>query len=282
MPSEYEVLNDFFTRIASGVNTGEYTRDEINAVLRETFGPTSSPLTLQGFVATKPHGYPGDFEIIDKIYTRYCSNDPHFRRWDEYFHSQVAVEAVRNRKTYFVNLLSEDLVASGGGAVLSVASGPARDIAEFCATENKSDTLFECVDMDANAIEYATSICEDFLDRIIFHQRNIFRFNTDRQFDLVWCAGLFDYLDDSKFVFLLKKLFGFVAPGGLLVVGNFSDLNASRDYMEAGDWYLNHRSKADLLRLAEGLAAPMKDISVRSETLNVNLFLHLTKANAAE
>ena len=59
--------------------------------LRAQFGEAlSSCATLQGHALAKPYGYPGDFELFDKIYRRHVSRDARFRRWDEFFHRLVA------------------------------------------------------------------------------------------------------------------------------------------------------------------------------------------------
>ena len=52
------------------------------------FLPILSLETMQGHAYLKPHGYAGDFELIDKIYTYWKSDDPNLIRWDDYFHSQ--------------------------------------------------------------------------------------------------------------------------------------------------------------------------------------------------
>ena len=85
------------------------------AELIEAFGEAMSPLTMQGFALNRPHGYSGDFEIIDRIYQHHVSPDPALANWDRFFHRQAAPKAVRNRKTYFHRLLDHhDSAASVG------------------------------------------------------------------------------------------------------------------------------------------------------------------------
>ena len=73
-----------------------------------------------------------------------------------------------------------------------------RGVFEFLGKSTDHDIRFECIDADARAIEYAKDLCEPYLDRIEFHERNALRFKTDKQYKLVWSAGLFDYLDDKS------------------------------------------------------------------------------------
>src|SRR5688572_13417670 len=75
--------------------------DEEFKSVRAAFGEAFSLKTLQGLSFIKPHGYAGDFEIIDKIYTYHISSEKRFRLWDEYYQAHECPRAVRNRKEYF-------------------------------------------------------------------------------------------------------------------------------------------------------------------------------------
>ena len=49
-----------------------------------------------------------------------------------------------------------------------------------------------------------------------------------------------------------------------MLVGNFSEFNASRDYMELmGDWYLEHLSEQKLRELVEKAGAAPEKVQVR-------------------
>jgi len=62
---------------------------------------------------------------------------------------------------------------------------------------------------------------------------------------------------------------------GELVIGNFSDSNPTRNYMEIiAEWFLHHRSKEKLITLAHECGLPTSSISVQQEPMGVNLFLH--------
>lgn len=130
--------------------------------------------------------------------------------------------------------------------------------------------------MDARAIQYASNLCRPFLQHVEFYHENALRYVPSRGYDLVWSAGLFDYVNDKVFVRLLKALLPVVKPGGSLIVGNFSDFNPSRDYMEIfGDWHLVHRSREQLLNLAERAGICPDKAKVMWEPEGVNLFLQI-------
>lgn len=244
--------------------------------IRTLFSPQFLNNTMQGFGIRKPFGYSGDFKIIDMIYTHHHSEIPEFYAWDSFFHKQAAPNAVRNRKEYFKKLISDKMHA-GSMDLLNVASGPARDLQELYAQlPDPSQLRTQCVELDPHAIEYASQLCQTYLQHIAFHQKNILRFQTQDRFDVVWSAGLFDYFEDRIFILALKKFATFVKPGGEIVIGNFSLENPSKNYMELlGDWYLIHRSPETLTRLALDAGFEAHQISIRSENLGVNLFMHI-------
>lgn len=278
MPAEYSVLNRAIRHLGDSVRGGSLSQDEVSNYVRAI---TEKHMhgTMQAEALNQKYGYSGDFEIIDHIYTRKTSGNPHLRLWDLYFHSQAAPVAVRNRKGYFQDLVQNHLEAHHGIGplqVLNIASGPGRDVHEFYLHHPDADVQIDCVDMDAHAIAYAQDLCAPWTDRLRFHHRNVLRFVPTRGYDLTWSAGLFDYLSDRIFIHVLKAMMSVTKPGGEVVIGNFSDFNPSRDYMELlGRWQLVHRSRETLLALAERAGAIPAQTQVLWEAEGVNYFLHI-------
>lgn len=64
--------------------------------------------SIMGHILLKPFGYPGDFHIIDRIYTQDISE--HFAKWDKFSLANSAAQAVRNRKEYFKEKVALNLV----------------------------------------------------------------------------------------------------------------------------------------------------------------------------
>ncbi len=275
-PGEYRKVDRWLDGVAGQVQRGTLAIGQIHHLLRD-LGDAFSILTMQGQALLKPFGYSGDFQIIDRIYQQWISPHEHLAKWDHYFHAQKAPRAVRNRKSYFVSLLKE-LEASPRDGVLrvfNVASGPARGVADYLNARPQSRIHFSCIDQDSRAIEYAQALCKQPSNRVQFKCGNVFRHSTDRTYDLVWVAGLFDYLDDKAFRFLATQLYRYVAPGGELVIGNFCSRNTTRNYMEiVGDWHLRHRSADRLADLANQCEFDAELLEIRSESSGVNLFLH--------
>jgi SAM-dependent methyltransferase len=234
--------------------------------------------TIQGQALLKPFGYAGDFLIIDKIYTRHINHNIKFGKWDKFIHSLEATQAVRNRKTYFRNLMKRKLENGRKVSLLNLASGPARDLLEVYNTLNSpSNLITTCIDMDEQAIQYAKILNHDYLDQVCFINKNVFRFNAKYKYDVIWSAGLFDYFNDKAFLFLLNSLKSWLKPGGEIIIGNFNaDHNPSKKFMEkVCEWELIHRTPGQLVSIATQAGFNLSSIRVGAEPLNVNLFLHL-------
>jgi extracellular factor (EF) 3-hydroxypalmitic acid methyl ester biosynthesis protein len=275
-PEDYYMINSVLDAIAAN-NEGE---NKMPPELYEALKPTMTENTMHGFAHSKPHGYSGDFEMIDRIYQLWKSPDPKLRRWDEYFHDLAAAKAVRNRKDYFQRMLRNLTKKCNGisSAVLNIGSGPGRDMLEFFESADNPHITIDCVDIDENAIAHAKKLCAKYLDKIKFHKRNIFRFRPEEKFDIVWSAGVFDYFTDRQFVMLIKRLYTYVKDAGELAIGNFSTINPSRPHMEIiSDWHLKHRDENHLRKLAIEAGIPAENITCRKEEEGVNLFLHISK-----
>ena len=91
-------LQDYekFTKVVNNLDTEEVEdfREKIKTILNKK--------TLIGHGFVKPYGYPGDFNLIDKIYQFDVNKDQQYKNWDLFFQNQPAANAVRNRKDFFI------------------------------------------------------------------------------------------------------------------------------------------------------------------------------------
>lgn len=279
-PEQYPMLQQQLTHIHRARMSGELSAESLQT-LRHSLGAAMGLATLQGRSWLKPFGYAGDFQVIDDIYQEVRSSDPHLRAWDDYFHAQPAVKAVRNRKAYFKALVQSAARAKGGRPlkVLNVASGPCRDVAELLAECPDLPVHITCVDLDEQAIAHARRLCADWPDQVRFVRANALRLTLPERFDLVWSAGLLDYFSAPLFVRLMRKFMSLAAPDGEVVVGNFSTDNPSLAYQAWADWLLIHRSPEQLRALAAQAGAPVSQVEAEPE--GVNLFLRVSVSAVA-
>lgn len=269
--SEYEYLK----HIPKGINDLKLSEQlEIFEMRKVLFVDDS----MIGFTFNKPHGYAGDFELIDRIYSKRKSKNINLYKWDKFYHDMEGARAVRNRKDYFKHLAIHTENKNKEARVLNLGSGPCVDLLEFLRTKRNHTLKIECLDMDQNAIDFGSTVCDNYTNNIKFIKENALKFYPDYQYDLIWSAGLFDYFNDKIFIRVVRKIYELVISGGELVIGNFSTYNPSRAVMEHYcQWYLYHRSEDTLIDLAIKAGVPKEQITVSQEGIGVNLFLHLRK-----
>ncbi|WP_137931273.1 class I SAM-dependent methyltransferase [Mesorhizobium comanense] len=225
--------------------------------------------TMQGFARCKPHGYAGDFEIIERIYNMACSALADLSAWDRFFHAGDAARAVRNRASVLRQIIGETRPRK----ILTVGCGPSLDILQ--ATAGLGEPIeITFLDTDSAALARA-AVNLGSMPQITAHfvHKNALRYRTDEKFDLIWSSGLFDYLNDKTAVFLLKRLTGMMADNGAICFGNFGHENRSRPYMEIiGEWFLRHRAPRDLEKLATAADIARSRFRCQADDTGLNLF----------
>jgi len=276
LESEYPALDVLMENLYRMKVRGQLDIETIT-FLQSLFPDEFLAETIHGYVYRKPLGYAGDFRLIDMIYTYHQSGEKGYERWDLYFHYNAATGAVRNRKDFFKQQLLQKLSDRKKPLhLLNVASGPARDLYELYTRVDPDMLVTTCVDIDADAIAFASGLCSPYAEQISFYQKNILRFSSAEKYDVIWSAGLFDYFEDRLFVMALKRLLTMLRPGGEILIGNFSEQNPSRGYMELfGEWFLIHRSREKLISLSLQAGVQRELITVEQEPLGINLFLKI-------
>ena len=107
---------------------------------------------LQWHARSKPSGYAGDYRMLEKIIAHAQAAGSLATAFDRFFQSQAAPQAVRNR-TLFMGREIVDYArrSKGTGQVVSVGSGPARDIvlaAKQLQFEHIAAPRFTLLDVD--------------------------------------------------------------------------------------------------------------------------------------
>jgi len=239
-PHEYQAFTDIVNHLKP---------DQVDP-FREVIKPSLNENTLIGHGFVKPYGYPGDFHLIHNIYTQKANPNPKFKSWDDFFLNQPAAQAVRNRKDFFLR---------------------------SCKRLEESD--FNLLDFDQNAIDFAKAQNEFSNGSIEYFRINVLRYKPYKYYDLIWSAGLFDYFKEKHFIYLINKYYKNLADNGEFIVGNFSHLNPTKRLMEVlSDWYLNHRSRYDLIRMAVEAEVNEDRVIIENEELGINMFMRIKNA----
>jgi extracellular factor (EF) 3-hydroxypalmitic acid methyl ester biosynthesis protein len=248
----------------------------------------------------KPLGYAGDYELVNMMARNEIEGGSLFAKVvNAWFLAQAPAEAHRKRLDYLLKTLKLEtlrVVSSGQRArIFNVACGPAIEIQRFLAQEHlSSETSISLLDFDQETLDYARAAIErarggnnraaslHFIRKSVQtllkeSGRTTIRSPAD-QYDLVYCAGLFDYLSDAVCQRLLGLMYEWLAPGGLLVATNVEPSNPLRHGMEhLLDWHLVYRTAPELLALKP---PPAPDHAARvwaDDATLVNIWLEVRK-----
>jgi len=275
--------NDFFNIINTIAEKINHSSDKEH--LKEEFFNICSTIDssiMHQRTREKPCGYAGDYLLIDWIYTKKTATNGAGKLFDELFHSYEAAESVRNRKEYFKKKCKEMYQELNRDIdILDLGCGSCRDVKEIYESLNNGHNInFHCVDSDPRAVTYARKVLNGKIDKynIDIDVANVFRLKTNRKYDLIWSAGLFDYLEKRIVILLLKKIWRYLKDNGRIIFGNFSPINPTKNGMElVGKWYLIHRTASELIKICRETGLPISELEVESESSGINLFCVLKK-----
>lgn len=253
-----------------------------------------SPFTYRTY--QKPLGYAGDYEMVSMMLRPPYEGSTVFAKLiNRVFLESPTVIAHRNRIRYLVERLHEETAnARAAGRrlrVFNLGCGPAQEVQQFLSTDALSDEVdFTLVDFNDETLEHTRGVLDgllarhnrgarlDYLKKSV-HQmlKEAGRPQPGGGYDMVYCAGLFDYLSDRVCRRLLEIFYDMLAPGGLLIATNVHVRNPSRHWMECVmDWHLVYRDDEGFLALAPA-RAPVAAKVIKAEETGVNIFLEVRK-----
>ncbi|MGY2487653.1 class I SAM-dependent methyltransferase [Cupriavidus sp. CP313] len=220
---------------------------------------------------TKPLGYAGDYEMVNQILS-----DPqqgpttYFQIVNTAFLKAAVATAHRNRIDLLVDFLTRQAERARAAGrpfrVLNVGCGPAFEIQRFVREYPNPELLsFQLVDFSDETLDYTRSSIEraasgagrkasvEMVHQSV-HELLKRRISPDdisaREFDAVYCAGLFDYLSDKVCARLLAYFASRSRAGGQILVTNVHANNPEKFGMEhLLEWYLIYRDDADMAQL---------------------------------
>ncbi|WP_338844952.1 class I SAM-dependent methyltransferase [Massilia sp. W12] len=228
---------------------------------------------------TKPLGYAGDFQMVNQI-----MDDPrqgpstYFQIVNAAFLATPVATAHRNRidilVDYLVRLAERAREEGRQYRVLNVACGPAVEVQRFLQTYPEPDRIhFELLDFSEEALQWTNEKLNAInaglsrkgslhFQRDSVHQLIKRRLPADltqaREFDAVYCAGLFDYLSDKVCLKLMQYFSMRARSGASLLITNVHTDNPQKSSMEhLLEWYLIYRDEARMCGLfPDGVGRP--------------------------
>lgn len=227
----------------------------------------ADPIT--GRAAGKPRGYAGDAELIDLIYFGWPGELSVDRAGAkaiyDYVHSSPSCAAVRYRREVLANRI--DAIASrvDGPTIFAIAAGHLREaslsrafrdgkVGRMIALDQDPDSLSEIARCHPVGVEILHNSVKDLLTGEV----------AIPPVDLIYAAGLYDYLPDAVAKRLTRVVCRQLKPGGVFLFANFTADVVDAGYMESAmDWHLILRTSAQMAQIA---AACGEDYAIRHWT----------------
>lgn len=208
--------------------------------------------------SSKPRGYAGDALMMDYIYSGQAPEGTSaIGRGVFSATTRVSMGlSVLYRRQLLKSLLDDTVVTRDGGRVLSVASGHARELEGSLVTSPLFQGEVIALDQDPLSCDEVARVHEGGRVQVINRGvRDLMGGPLAQslgQFDLIYSAGLYDYLPDALARRLTTRLVQMLRPGGRLLIANFVPGGSGRGYMELFmDWTLVLRSEAEMRAIAE-------------------------------
>lgn len=256
-----------------------------------------SPFTYRTY--QKPLGYAGDYEMVSMMLRDPYEGGSVFAKvLNRVFLESPTVVAHRNRIDYLTERLSQETTRVAGegrvARIFNLGCGPAQEIQRFITKDPISDEAdFLLLDFNDETISHTTRVLEEIRAKhrrrtaLTFEAKSVHHVLREygrlgeheetQSFDVVYCAGLFDYLSDRICRKLLEIFYDLVAPGGLLIATNVHSRNPSRQWMESVmDWHLVYRNDEEFLGLVPS-QAPEGAACLQADPTGVNIFLEVRR-----
>ncbi|HBA55130.1 MAG TPA: hypothetical protein DCZ04_11945 [Syntrophorhabdus aromaticivorans] len=194
----------------------------------------------------KPRGYAGDFQMMEMIYNNEPAGDGKLGKlMDAWCLESTAARAVRGRRAFLkeqLNILCEKRRSSANLIrIMNLACGSNRELFDFLITYPHTGLIAVlCIDADVQALEYTnrhvnvvphSASVRLMNDNVVRWVLGRMRHNFGPQ-DIIYSAGLADYLDDRMCATLINRCHAHLEEGGALILGNFGHKNHNKAFLD--------------------------------------------------
>lgn len=246
-------------------------------------------------VYRKPLGYPGDYEMVNMIVRDTAEGSSVFSRLiNQWILEQTPAVGHRNRIQVLKRRLEEETARVWNRPqplrVFNLGCGPAREVEELLRDSDLSNRMeFTLADFNEETINHTSALLAETRGRhgrragLRFVKRSVAQMlkapgrEIGRDYDVVYCAGLFDYLPDRVCRRLIEVFYDLLAPGGLVIATNVDTSNPITGFMHyVVEWDLIYRNAEQFASLAPD-TAPADHCTITAENSGSNIFLYVRK-----
>jgi extracellular factor (EF) 3-hydroxypalmitic acid methyl ester biosynthesis protein len=247
----------------------------------------------------KPLGYAGDYEMVNMMMRDPYEGSSLFAKVvNAWFLSQPPVQAHRNRIKYLQERILDVVLRTKSrgrpARILSLGCGPAHEVQAFLSKKEFSgQATFTLIDFDQETLEHVSAtlaelqsqfgrtasveVIKKSVNQLLKDAARSVSRSPEQQYDLIYCAGLYDYLTDAICKRVSSLLYDWLGPGGLVIATNVDPSNPRQLTMEMmAEWHLVSRDGAQMNALKPDRAANEHCV-VKSDLTGVNIYLHASK-----
>ncbi|GAB6043416.1 class I SAM-dependent methyltransferase [Endothiovibrio diazotrophicus] len=244
----------------------------------------------------KPLGYAGDYEMVNMMLRDDREGPSTFAQLLNRYYLNIGPSiAHRNR----IDILEQTLVKIAQNAakenrrarIMNIGCGPAIEVQRFIERYPLAERCdFSLMDFNEQTLSYAkrmihqAAVKSGNLPNFWFIEQSVHTLikqaaskgaDTEKdRYDLVYCAGLFDYLSDKVCTRLLALFCQWARIGGTVLVTNVHPSNPNRFQMEhIAEWYLIYRRSEEM----DKIAPKCGERNIYRDESGVNVFMEMVK-----
>jgi len=287
-----KILNEDMMRACAEFESAVAPDSDLVQSQRKAFHEKTDRVLCKSFLVrqarTWPQGYQGDFKILETLYKNIPVSEGIGYYLDQYGLSLPLADAVRNRIMKLEEIVRREICVRNAASVINIACGSCRELMGLAPDIVRTNAQITCVDMDADALAFAMERLShtEAAENITFRKYNAARmFDDDLNMavfgktDIIYSAGLFDYLPSEFLAKMLGALYRLLYHDGTLIAA-FKDAEKYRhqDFHWLIDWTgFLQRTEKEFLSILDTAGIPQSAIREERDDTGIIIFYLITK-----
>jgi extracellular factor (EF) 3-hydroxypalmitic acid methyl ester biosynthesis protein len=267
---------------------------------RELLAPLF-PCPMHSRAYTKPRGYAGDYRLMTLYFKEAHEGASLYARFLHRVAQHYSLgHTVVAREAFLRETIEETVAITPSPRIVSLACGPAIEVERWAAeTAHDKPVKFVLIDQDDEALKHLNrTLGKTLVNRkngadidlhcLQFSVKQLLKPTQESEHrlirevladcDLIYTAGLFDYLPKAVAQALTARLYSLLAKGGRLLIGNLKVTPDSTWLMEyVLSWHLEYRDEASMAELADHLEPKPRSVKVRRDNSEHCLFVEIIR-----
>lgn len=286
---KWKEFQDMMLKLTNRFEKYSFKDEEYQKAIQD-FKKDFHPYVLKSIFGTRtiewPKGYPGDHITLEYIYKGFPQSPDLIGQYiDLYYMSRHLAVGVRERKDQLKRHVEEQLFGQDCKSVLNVGCGSCRELYDIGLKLNHYDGKITCLDFDEDALTFSARTMASRmidLDKFEFRRMNVLKLVNSKfmntqlgTFDLIYSAGLFDYIQDKGLKRIFNSMYQNLNEGGM-IIAPFKDCEYYTifDYHWLGNWdAFYQRTKVEVWDLLKEAIPDVNLKVIPSSTPAINFYI---------